>query len=446
MQARVSALLAAITIVVAMIGAAVPDAPLAFVAARGRGSHAGQRGHRQTTKHTGHCMTRKRRRTAHVVPAQPAHRRNPKRCKIASRHPPRRSASLAPITAMPPAEALLPQPPPSPTGTVSTGCFSKLVGGEACGGYPDAGDTGVPVGTGLTKVTGQLIITKEGEVVSNKLIEGGVVIRANNVHLEDDEVVAYTQSKCGEKSGGAAITVLGEPGTEKPVTGVVIKHDTIRGVKATCPEALQAGIWVRVGSAATVTAEYNKLYWLGRCFQSAARWENNYCLLNATLYGEHYEDVFEDGTNTTGAGGVIIKHNTLLNFHEQTAVITLFAHSDVGEEIVENNFMAGGGYVMYLNGRPNAGVTVKGPVRVRGNRVARCTGETEVLTGPNEGVHICKGTKPELQEFPGSTIEGYGESGFFPLGGSFGMYYPEYSPLTFSGNYWDNNLQEIPSP
>jgi hypothetical protein len=551
MQTRVSASHVAMMIVVVMAGAAVSAAPLVSAAPRGRGSHTGQSHHRRARKHPGKCITTKRRRTAHVAGAQPAHRRKPKKCKVA-RHllkkllvpsgtliaPSAPVSSPAPITAPLPVEVLPPPPAASPanaalpviagsaaqgqvldtssgswTGSpssyayqwqdcdvsgggclslsgatsstyvlaagdvghtlriivsasnsagvgiavseptaaitgvksTSTGCFSTLVAGEACGGYPNAGDTGVPEGTALTRVTGQLIITKEGETVSNKLLEGGVVIRANNVHLEDDEVVGSPQHECGEKGSGSGVDVVGEPGTENEVSGVVIKHDTIRGVNPTCAGTLELGINIKIGSAATVTAEYNKLYWVARCFQSAATWENNYCLLNGTIYEDHYEDVFEDGTDTLGAGGVVIKHNTLLNFHEQTAVITLFAHSTVGEETVENNFMAGGGYVMYVN-PPTEGVVVKGPVRVVGNRVARCTGETEMLKASNEGVHICKGTEPELQESPGSTIKKWEESGLFPLGGSFGVWYTPYEPATVSGNYWDDNLQEIPGP
>jgi hypothetical protein len=330
-------------------------------------------------------------------------------------------------------------------GGTPTNCFPKLIVGEACGGYPNGSDTGVPAGTVLTKHVGQLIITKEGETVSKMLIEGGVVIRANNVHLEDDEVVSYTQAACGERSGGAAVTVIGEPGTEKLVSGVVIKHDTIRGVKAACPEVVQTGVEVKIGSAATTTVEYNKLYWVARCFQFSATWENNYCLLNATLYGEHYDDVFENGWNTTGAGGMVLKHNTLFNFHEQTSNVAMYMEApEIGEERVENNFLAGGGFSVYVD-PPKAGDTLVGPVRVVGNRVARCLGEAEVLAGEAQGVHICKGYGIEDHQSPGGIVA-YEEHGFFPLGGSFGVFYPAHEPATISGNYWDNNLEEIPEP
>lgn len=329
---------------------------------------------------------------------------------------------------------------------VPKNCFGPLSKHEACGGYPNWTNTGVPEGTELTKVASQLIITKAGETVEHKLLEGGVVIRANNVHLENNEITG-----AGCSGSGNGVNVIGESPGEKEVTGVVIKHNTVRGVSANCPNTLGVGIAVKIGSAGTVTISENKVYNVSRCFQSGGKWENNFCELNGTIWTDHYENFYEDGTNTTGEGGLVIKHNTLFNLHEQTAVIALFAKfAEVGPETIENNFMAGGGYPLYLNGAPSEGITVKGPVTIKGNRFARavCPGEEETLGSPNTGVHACKGLKTELQESPGSAIEKWpASSGFFPLGGSFGLYYPTYTtPATASGNYWDDNLETATLP
>jgi hypothetical protein len=50
-------------------------------------------------------------------------------------------------------------------------------------GFPNAGNTGVPAGTRLTRVNGDFTTTSNGQTIRARLITGNLVIRNNNVHV-----------------------------------------------------------------------------------------------------------------------------------------------------------------------------------------------------------------------------------------------------------------------
>ena len=59
-----------------------------------------------------------------------------------------------------------------------------------CPGYPafpSAGCTGVPPGTALTDVDGDLVVTTDGEVVSGKNVNGCIVVQAVGVTIENSK-------------------------------------------------------------------------------------------------------------------------------------------------------------------------------------------------------------------------------------------------------------------
>jgi hypothetical protein len=556
MRTRVSASLVAIMVAMVMAGAEVSAALLASAVPRGRGSHAGQRHSRRRTKPRGDCVTAKRRRTAHVAGAQPAHRPKPSKCKVArhqlkKRLVPTRTpgvssvpvstlpASPAPITAPLPAEALLPPLPAPPMNTArpviagstaqgqvlgassgswtespssytyrwqdcnimgegctnvdgatasrytlgsgdvghtlrvtvtatnsggvgaaasehtavikekggsSTSCFGRE---EACG-YPGPEDTGVEKGVTLTKHAGSLLVTKEGETIKDKKIEGNLEIAANNVTVENVEVVTYSQKMACEKEEGAegsgGLQVQEHKGEIS--TGIVIKHVTVHGVTQSCTESLGNGVSIQQASAATdVKIEWSKVYWTGQCFRYSAWYENDYCDDNGELpaYGKvsnaHYDGVFDNGTGTLRAKpGLVIRHNTIIVPHWQTATMNLSNEEEVGEERIENNFLAGGGYLMYLPGaNTKAGApAVRGPVEVVGNRFARCSGK--VVAGAF-GHSLCEGLAGENETTDAPMTPD--AHGYFPYGGGYGELYSSYNSEKdhFSGNYWDDNLE-----
>jgi hypothetical protein len=320
-------------------------------------------------------------------------------------------------------------------------CFGRE---ESCG-YPGPADTGVEKGVTLTRHSGSFVVSEAGVTIKDERIEGNLEIAASNVTVENVEVVTSSQRKVCEKTGstesGGGLQVQGHgAGKAQLSTGIVIRHVTVHGVTQGCPESLGEGISMReASSAADVRVEWSKVYWTRMCFFQSATWENNYCNDNGELPGAHYDGIYDNGEGTTNGAkpGLIVRHNTILMPHWQTSPLFLSNEREVGEERIEDNFLAGGGYLMYLPGA-NA-PTIKGPVEVVNNRFARCLGkETGSKIG---GHHLCKGLHEE-NEITSAPVAP-DRFGYFPKGGSYGVLYNTYNTATdhLAGNYWDNNLQ-----
>jgi hypothetical protein len=324
-------------------------------------------------------------------------------------------------------------------GATPTECFGHE---EACG-YPGPTDTGVEGGVTLTKHTGTVVVSEAGTTIKDEKIEGNLEIAASKVTVENVEVVASSQKKVCEKTGsteGGGGLQVREHGSEL-ATGVLIRHVTVHGVTQGCPESLAEGITMRESSsAANVRVEWSKVYWTRTCFFQSATWENDYCDDNGEIPGAHYDGIYDNGEGTTTAKpGLIVKHDTILMPHWQTAPLFLPNEQEVGEEHIEDNLLAGGGYLMYLAGAHGATPTVKGPVEVIDNRLARCQGkEVGAKTG---GHHLCQGLAEENETTSDPLAPD--SFGYFPEGGSYGELYSTYDAATdhFSGNYWDNNLE-----
>lgn len=153
--------------------------------------------------------------------------------------------------------------------------------------------------------------------------------------------------------------------------------------------------------------------------------KNNYIFLNGTMLqtsgsqaGQevHYEPVYCTDNNT-----LTIDHNTLFNTHGQTAAI--FCDDNGGtpgpcSNIVNitNNFLAGGGAVIYPCGGSSTGPGTS-DITVDNNRIARSLGASA------------------------------DSHGYWPYGGYYDLVWPngKYAPpyLNWSGNYWDDNLQTV---
>jgi hypothetical protein len=177
----------------------------------------------------------------------------------------------------------------------------------------------------------------------------------------------------------------------------------------------------------------------------------------------HYECLEDEGgfgpSGEESGGRIVFRHDTLFDAHPQTADISLFCEEPggkkhpIGEVIVEDNFLAGGGHTAYLGATTQesggshckpaaAGVNVEGPVIVKGNRLARC------LTKPES---TGKGAKEQDGEaINGGYVceKGPDKNGYYPYAGSYGFSSiwegVEPSVATITENYWDHELAEIP--
>lgn len=141
--------------------------------------------------------------------------------------------------------------------------------------------------------------------------------------------------------------------------------------------------------------------------------ENNYVVANGHQSGGHTEDICLDQTS-----GLTVTGNTLLNPFDQTAEIfgdTLTAACNT-QLTIENNLLAGGGYVLYECAYGTSVGTAS--LTFTGNDVARCDGTPH---SSGLGGEYCGSTDPSGGTY-GSSI-GYGQDmfGYWPSGGFFGF-------------------------
>src|SRR5262245_30715415 len=72
-------------------------------------------------------------------------------------------------------------------------------------GFPDATTTGVPAGTTLTAYTGPMTINTPGTVIDGKTINGGLIINADNVTIQNCKITYNTW--WGIQASGGNITI-----------------------------------------------------------------------------------------------------------------------------------------------------------------------------------------------------------------------------------------------
>ncbi len=280
-----------------------------------------------------------------------------------------------------------PKPPTPPTSPPMTNCVIRP---STCG-YPDATNSGVPQGTPLTPESGDITAGAAGETISNINLTGGTItVTANNVTIKDSEITTGD----GQLNGQSAIDIKGG------VTGTQVEYVTMQG--GNCQSgSLFAGVMNESGDQLLMDHDY------GNCvddiLHGSGTIQNSYSIDNANIPNDHYEPVADDGGN----GSLTVDHDTFLNPHGQVAaVFTQCTFGDVTALTIENSLLAGGDYAIY------------GPLSDScGNG-----GGTESVTG-NRFSQI-----------------------YYPDSGQYGVaiYFP--SDTTWSNNYWDATLQQIPDP
>jgi Right handed beta helix region/RTX calcium-binding nonapeptide repeat (4 copies) len=194
--------------------------------------------------------------------------------------------------------------------------------GATLGGFPDADSTGVRPGVTLTPV-GETVITTDGTVVSGLEVHGALVIDADNVTVVDCKIVS-------DDFYGVEITD-GHSAT--------VEHCDISGG--------QTGI----GGMGTFR------------FNDISDCENGIDLGGSSLIEENYihdlsgahspNDPHIDGIQIDGdVTDTVIRHNTVINQHTQTSAIMIQnSLGPVSNVVINDNYLAGGGYTVYSDAR-----------------------------------------------------------------------------------------------
>jgi hypothetical protein len=229
-------------------------------------------------------------------------------------------------------------------------------------GFPDGTNSGVPKGTALKSVPGQVSrgtgwhfdsrgwveVDGNGAVLSGLSMPYNVKVTASNVTLTHDQIV----------TGGTYGVSLAD------TTGVTITNSTISGLNATTGR-LDYAISDPEGTSTGMVIKSNNISDF-RCGVSVTTGliANNYIHDPGYISGDHTNGIIGDG----GTQQMTMTHNTIFNSLTQTDAITINTSTVPGpvtNKVIENNLLAGAGYPIY--GGAGFGHTTSG-ILIENNR------------------------------------------------------------------------------
>ncbi|MGH3070414.1 MAG: hypothetical protein ACRDMI_17770 [Streptosporangiaceae bacterium] len=325
-------------------------------------------------------------------------------------------AANSPATS-PPESAIASMPSTSGSGkkSGSHGAKPQVLRSINCGpdphlcGFPDATNTGVPAGMALRSVPGDgssgpgwtsnaqgdVEVSGNGAVFEGHSVHGYIDVTGSNVTIKDNAI-----SNSGNDIDGDGINLSGNPGD------VTIENNTISSPNGSSGNGIFAGI-------KDINGEARGTQVLGNNIADASTGVQIYIGLieNNYIHDETLASPSSHLNGTTSNGSTIpltIQHNTVFNPNGQTDAVSLF--EDFGPEanvVINNNLLAGGGYVVY--GGQNPGGPQAYNIRITNNRF--------------------------------STIY-YHQSGYY---GYITAFNPNAPGNVWSGNVWDSNNKPLSS-
>ncbi len=275
---------------------------------------------------------------------------------------------------------------------------------SACG-YPDATNTGVPAGTTLQNVPGQVSsgpgwhfdprgwvqVTGSGAVLSGLNIPYNINVTGNNVTIQNDRIAV------GGNTFGVSL---------RHTSNVTVANNTITGLGPGSGR-LMVGVRDIYGDSTGLRVQANNIMYADTGIKmESGLIAGNYIHDMGYIPGDHINGISSNGGVTAA---LTIQHNTILNQLSQTDAIGLFQDFGVqANRVIDNNLLAGGGFALY-GGMGNQGQPSYN-IQVTNNRFS-------TLYYPNSGK--------------------YGPAAFFNSSAP---------GDTWSGNVWDNNGQPVAHP
>ena len=210
--------------------------------------------------------------------------------------------------------------------------------------WPDSSNTGYPDGVVLLP-SGALMISRPGTVISGLDINGPVIIRANNVTIEN----------CRITSSDYSVINIGQG-----ITGTTVKYCEIDG-KGVAGFGI-GGQGTFIGNNIHHVADGINVQGNNTLIQ------DNYIHDLYRIDGGHYDGIQMDG----GFSHVKVLHNTIINDKGQTSAIMIDGYwGDISDIVVDNNLLVGGSYTIYATGVNVAG-SVTG-IQVTNNHLGKGT-------------------------------------------------------------------------
>jgi hypothetical protein len=270
------------------------------------------------------------------------------------------TASAAGATSQPQSAlaSSLPSSRASKAPLAKTGCAA---GPSSCA-FPNASNTGVPGGTGLRTVPGQVSkgpgwsydprgwveVSGNGAVLDGLSIPYNVDVTGSNVTIKNVQI-----NVTGDSFGVSL----------RHTHNVTVENSTISGGDAGS-NRLMVGVKDIYGDSTGTQVLSSNFSYTSTAVQIASGLiENNYIHDMGYINGDHINGITANG----GTAQLTIQHNTILVSQSQTDAIGLF--EDFGVEanvLITDNLLAGGGYTVY--GGQNPGGPAAYNIRITNNR------------------------------------------------------------------------------
>ena len=196
---------------------------------------------------------------------------------------------------------------------------AKAAGASA---FPDATNTGVPAGVAL-KASRGLVINTPGAVIEGLDIKGSVIINAPNVTLKN----------CKVTDGGYDVVHV-KPG----ITGAVVQDCEIDNLGAGGSGIAGQGVFLRnnihdCADGIDVRGDHTLI-------------RDNFIHNMRGTADSHLDGIQADG----GFSNLSIIHNTVINEQNQTSAVMIDNYWGPIEGVtIDNNYLVGGGYTVYIN-------------------------------------------------------------------------------------------------
>lgn len=220
-------------------------------------------------------------------------------------------------------------PSASPTGGGSTGGSTSpsanpsqhnCASNPGSCGYPTTATAGVPAGTALTVINGDLTINTNGAVVDGKEIHGCIDVRASNVTIRNTRIIG----PC----------IYGLRTDLAPSAGTTV----LDRVEINCGDGHGTGL---AGPHFAAHAVY-----IHNCENGLEINEGSSLSDSVISAIEVTQDAHGDGIQSQDGTNVVIRHNTLLEINPVTSAIITNPTLNNGW-LIEDNFMGGGAYTLY---------------------------------------------------------------------------------------------------
>ena len=220
--------------------------------------------------------------------------------------------------------------------------------------FPNAGCTGVPPGTTLTAVDGDLVVTTDGEVVSGKNVNGCIVVKAVGVTVENSKAQCVAMEDRARDPANPRLTV--------------------QDVEIDCRNGAGSGGNTGIGDHNFNVYRVN----IHNC-------ENGFDAdSDITITDSYIHDLFTlpdsapnqphmDGLQSAFGSNLVIDHNTIYGFDTgcqypnngscngtSALIMGNNANGPSSNTTISNNLLAGGAYTLYCPSKSTANFRVVG--------------------------------------------------------------------------------------